>query len=163
MKQEVIDALHKQIEKERDAAITYEALALWCSANDFSGFAEFFKMQVAEEREHAEKLEEHLLDRGVLPILGAVSAPPSNFESLSDIASTALAHEKSNTAGVLEAYEVAVAHKDYPAKLVLEWFIKEQVEEEAWANKMVALVARCSCAGGIYSLDRHIVKELTGE
>jgi len=163
MNQKVIDAIHSQIDKERDAAITYESIYLWCAAHDYSGFAEFFKKQVVEEREHTERLYEHLLDLGVKPMLGATKAPPSNFSNLLEVANAALAHEKSNTAGVLETYEVASAEKDYATKIMLDWFIKEQVEEEVWANKMVTLVSRATCAGAMFSLDRHIVKELMGE
>ncbi|MBN1403860.1 MAG: ferritin [Opitutales bacterium] len=160
MNKKVIDALHSQIEKERDAAITYEALAIWCSANEYPGFAAFFKKQVAEEREHTEKLIQHLLDLGEMPVLGATKAPHSNYKDLLEVAKAALAHEKSNTAGVLATYEVALAEKDYASKIMLEWFITEQVEEEVWANKMVTLVSRASSSNALYNLDRNIINDL---
>ncbi len=162
MNQKVIDALHSQIDKERDASITYDALSIWCSANDFPGFAEFFKKQAEEEREHTEKIIEHMLDLGVMPVLNATKAPPSQFKNLLEVAKAALAHEKANTAGVVETYEIALAEKDYPTRNLMNWFIDEQVEEEVWANRMVTLVERATCAGSIYTLDRHIVKDLTG-
>ena len=163
MKQEVIDAFNAQIAKERDAAVVYESLSIWCAAGDYPGFAEFFEKQAAEEREHVEKLAKHLLDRGAKPVLGALAAPPAEFGGLADIAKTALAHEESNTRGIVATLEAAKAADDYAACNLLNWFVSEQVEEEVWANRMVALVKRATCAGSINSLDRHITKDLTGE
>jgi ferritin len=162
MKKEVIDAFHSQIAKERDASVVYESLAIWCSANDYPGFAEFFRKQAAEERTHVEKFVKHLLDRGEKPVLGALAAPPSEFGGLPDIAKAALAHEESNTRGVVETLEAARAASDYAAGNLLNYFVNEQVEEEVWANRMVVLVTRATCAGSLYSLDRHIASDLTG-
>jgi ferritin len=163
MKQVVIDAFNSQIAKERDASVVYESLSIWCAASDYPGFAEFFAKQAAEERTHAEKLAKHMLDRGAKPVLGALAAPPAQFESLADIAKAALAHEESNTRGVVETLEAAKAASDYAACNLLAWFVNEQVEEEVWANRMVVLAGRATCAGSLYSLDRHIVADLTGK
>ncbi|HNX05455.1 MAG TPA: ferritin [Opitutales bacterium] len=163
MKQEVITAFQKQIEKERDASIVYEAISYWCAAREYTGFADFFKKQSKEEYEHVEKLAEHLLIRGVQPVLGVLNAPPSHFENLAQVAETALAHEQANTRGVLETLEVAKASNDYAALNLLNWFVNEQVEEEAWAGRLVTLMSRITSEGGIYNLDRHIVEDLTGK
>jgi len=163
MKQEVIDAFNSQISKERDASVVYEALANWCAINEYTGFAEFFRKQAGEERTHAGKLAEHLIDRGVMPKLGALDAPPADFDGLPGAAAAALTHEQANTRGVNETLRIATDAGDYAAMNFLNWFVNEQVEEEVWANRMVTLVKRASCAGSIYTLDRHIVKDLTGE
>lgn len=160
---ELLQAIEKQLNRERDAAAVYESLAIWCEANDYSGFAGFFQKQAAEEREHAQKFIQHLLDRGAQPKLGSVGAPPAEFASLVEVAQTALAHEEANTKGILETLDVAHKVKDPAAIGVLNWFVGEQVEEEVWANKMVTLTSRMGNAGQLYSLDRNIVADLTGK
>lgn len=153
--------LSKQADHERFAASAYTALANWCENEDFSGFAEFFHKQAAEELEHAAKFHKHMVDRSTLPMLGALDAPACQFDSLPAAARAALQLEVANTAGIHTAYAMAVDKADYPAQTLLHWFIAEQVEEEAWANKMVTMATRAACSGAILYLDRHIVKALT--
>jgi len=160
MDAELKELLDAQMNHEFLAASAYRALSIWCAAHDFDGFASFFKSQAEEEIEHAEKLMEHLLDLGEFPVLSGQAKPICCFGSLLDTAKMALELEELNTKGIIGVYEKAVAVKAYPTKILMEWFIDEQVEEEAWANKMVTLVERASCAGALYSLDRHIVKDL---
>lgn len=160
MKQTVIEALEKQANHEFTAAHDYRALAYWCEANDYSGFAKFFLEQSAEEVEHAEKIISHLLDRGAHPALLTIEAPRKDYEAIVDIAQMAYDLERANTAGIEAAYEVALAEKDYPAQVMLHWFISEQVEEEAWTAKMLGKTKTAQCSGATSWLDRHIIKEL---
>ncbi len=158
----VVEALEKQLTHELYAANCYLAMAYWCSVNDWDGFAKFFHKQAGEEREHAAKMLNHLVDRAVLPRIGALPAPRHEFPALIEVARTALALERTNTAGINAAYAVALEHKDYPSQVMLQWFINEQVEEEAWCAELIDRVAAANCAGGLAELDRHIVKYLTG-
>jgi ferritin len=102
----------------------------------------------------------HILDRGLAPELAAIAAPKPKFDSLLEVAEQAQTMEQANTAGINQAYEAAVAAKDYPAQVLLHWFIKEQVEEEAWAAEMVDRVQGATCAGSFLDLDRHVEKLL---
>jgi len=68
--------------------------------------------------------------------------------------------EHSNTQGINALYEAALAAKDYPAQVLMHWFINEQVEEEAWSLEMVERVQAANCAGGFSDLDRHIERYL---
>lgn len=156
-----ITALLKQAEHERFASASYLALSLWCEAANYSGFASFFKKQAAEESEHVEKFHEHLLDRGVTPVLCQLAAPRQEFTDLVSVARHAADLEKENTKGIHACYETAVSERDYSSTVMLHWFISEQVEEEAWTEKMLALTQRATCAGALANLDRHITKELT--
>lgn len=156
-----IAALQKQAEHERFASVSYLALSLWCEAANYSGFAGFFRKQAEEEFQHVDKLHDHLLDRGVTPILGTLPAPKQAFTDLVSVATHACELEKENTRGIHACYETAVAENDYPSTVMLHWFISEQVEEEAWTEKMLVLTQRATCAGALANLDRHITKELT--
>lgn len=156
----IIAALQKQAEHERFASASYLALSLWCENASYSGFAKYFKKQATEESEHTNKIHEHLLDRGVMPILSEMPAPKQDFSDLIDCASHAVTLEKENTKGIHICYETAIEVKDHPSTVLLHWFISEQVEEEAWTDKMLTLAQRATCAGALLNLDRHISKEL---
>lgn len=154
--------LNSQAEHERFASASYLALAHWCSDQEYNGFARFFYTQSQEETEHMLKIQNHLLDREVLPVLEALAAPVSTFSNLTLAAQHALKLERENTLGIEKAYAAALDANDYGAQVLLQWFIAEQVEEEAWATKMVTLCRRAECSGAVYNLDRHINKELSG-
>ena len=162
----VVAELQRQMNHEMSAAHAYEALALWCDLQNFKGFARYFINQAAEEHQHARRFMNHLLDRGVLPTLEPITAPQTQFDGLMEVARQAQSMEQANTVGINAAYEVAVRDKDYPAQVLLHWFIKEQVEEEDWADEMVDRVIGANCAGGIQDLDRHLeryLKDTPGE
>jgi ferritin len=152
--------LNRQLNHELSAAYAYLALSAWCATQNLKGFAGFFSKQSGEEREHAGKIMKHILDRGLAPELAAIAAPKPKFDSLLEVAEQAQTMEQANTAGINQAYEAAVAAKDYPAQVLLHWFIKEQVEEEAWAAEMVDRVQGATCAGSFLDLDRHVEKLL---
>jgi ferritin len=159
----VLTELNRQLNHELSAAHAYQGLSIWCAARNFTGFAAFFAKQAGEEREHAEKLIDHVLDRGATPDLAALPAPRNDLGSLLDVALQAQAMEEANTRGINAVFEAALAAKDYPAQVLMHWFINEQVEEEAWCAEMVDRVKSASCAGSLSDLDRHIVRLLAGD
>ncbi|HWW01465.1 MAG TPA: ferritin [Candidatus Acidoferrum sp.] len=159
----LLTELNRQLNQELSAAHSYRALSLWCADQNLKGFARFFAKQVAEEQSHAAKLSGHLIDRGALPELAAIPAPKREFKSLLEAAQHAQAMERNNTQGINEVYEAALGVKDYPAQVFMQWFINEQVEEEAWCLEMVERVQAASCAGGLSDLDRHIERYLGDE
>ena len=163
IKPSVLFELQRQLNHELGAAYSYQALSVWCAEQHFKGFASFFGKQAAEERVHAEKIIQHLLGRGVLPELGSISAPKGRFDTILEAAQHAQSMEQTNTAGINSAHQAAIREADLPAQVLLHWFINEQVEEEAWADEMVARVARAGCPGGLSDLDRHIERYLAGE
>jgi len=162
MEKEVIAALEKQATHELFAAQSYLAMAYWSEVRQYSGFAKFFHLQVAEEHEHAGKILKFLADRDVVPTIGPVESPRNTFAGLLEVARWAYDLERANTAGIHAAYETALRAKDYPSQVMLHWFISEQVEEEAWSDKLVVKVQEATCAGALSSLDRHVMKELRG-
>ncbi len=160
---QVVAELNRQLNHELAAAHSYHALSLWCADENLTGFASFFAKQAVEEREHSQKIADHLLDRDSRPKLEAIAAPKQNFKSLLDVAQQAQAMERANTQGINAVYEAAVTAKDYPAQVLMHWFINEQVEEEAWCLEMVQRVQAASCAGGLSDLDRHIERYLESD
>jgi len=159
----VLTELNRQFNQELSAAHNYRALAIWCEDQNFKGFADYFAKQAVEEDTHAGKIKDHLINRDVAPELTAIPAPKQNFKSLLEVAEQAYAMEQANTQGINAVYEAALAAKDYPAQVLMHWFINEQVEEEAWCVEMVERVQTASCAGGMSDLDRHIERYLSKE
>ena len=161
VKPAVAGELQRQLNHEWSASHSYEAMALWCGQQNFKGFAGFFLKQAGEEREHARKIMGHLLDRSTLPVLSDIKAPKGAFQDLMEIATHAQSLERANTAGVNSAYEVALRERDYPAQVMLQWFVTEQVEEENWADELIDRLTRAQCAGSVAELDRHIERYLS--
>lgn len=160
IKPTVLNELQRQTNHELGAAHAYIALAVWCYDQNFKGFARYFYKQAAEEREHAQKFMDHLLSRGVMPELSDLPAPKTRFGGLIEVARQAQAMERANTAGINRCYEAAMKEGDYPAQVMLHWFIAEQQEEEDWTDEMVERVDQANCAGGLSDLDRHIERYL---
>ena len=156
----VLSELKRQLNHELSAAHSYLALSIWCAAQNLKGFARFFAKQAGEEREHAGKMIDHLVDRGVPAELEKLPAPRQDFPTLLDVAHHAQAMEQANTQGINAVFTAALAAKDYPAQVLMHWFINEQVEEEAWCAEMVDRVKAASCAGSLSDLDRHIERHL---
>ncbi|HEV2211337.1 MAG TPA: ferritin [Verrucomicrobiae bacterium] len=159
----VVSELNRQLNQELSAAHHYRALSLWCADQNLKGFARYFAKQIDEEQQHADKFSKHLIDRGALPELAAIPAPKCEFKSLLEVAQTAQGMERNNTQGINSVYEAALATKDYASQVLMQWFINEQVEEEAWCLEMVERVQAASCAGGLSDLDRHIERYLEAE
>ena len=159
----LLSELNRQLNYELGAAHSYRALSLWCVDQNLKGFAAYFAKQVGEEQVHAEKIAAHLIACSSLPELTAIAAPKQGFNSLLEVAQQAQTMEQANTRGIHAVYEAALAAKDYPAQVLMHWFINEQVEEEAWTNEMVERVQAATCAGSASDLDRHIERLLRNE
>ena len=159
----MLAALQRQLNHELSAAHGYLAMSIWCAAQNLKGFARFFAQQAGEERAHAGKMIDHLIDRGVLAEVETLPAPRQDFPALLDVARQAQAMEQANTQGINAVLTAALAAKDYPAQVLMHWFINEQVEEEAWAAELVDRVKGATCAGSLWDLDRHIEKLLAGD
>lgn len=159
----VIEELSQQFNQELAAAHSYLALSVWCDVRNFKGFGKYFVKQVGEERGHAERIIKHLTDRGVTAEVAGLPAPKQEFKTLLEVAQQAQTLEHANTQGINAVYEAALAAKDYPAQVLMHWFINEQVEEEDWATEMVDRVQAAACAGSLSDLDRHIERYLEQE
>jgi ferritin len=137
MKSEVRDALSEQIKHEFYSSYLYLSMAGSFEVANFPGFAHWMRQQSEEEREHATKIFDFLLDRGEHVQLQSIDQPPYAFRSPLDAFEQALEHEKEITSRIHKLYELSVQEKDYPAEVFLSWFVKEQVEEEKAATEIV--------------------------
>jgi ferritin len=117
------------------------------------------RVQEAEEREHAMKLYDFLLERGGKVLLKAIDAPKTEWKSALEVAEEVAAHEAKVTASIYALYETALKEKDYPAQVMLQWFITEQVEEEKNAGEIVANLKLIEAHGtAVLMLDHRLGK-----
>ena len=117
----VLEALTQQINRELYSSYLYAAMTSYCETQNFKGFANWLTIQAQEEREHAQKLIDHLHDRGCQVRFDAIAAPPHEFESMVDVFSQALSHETQLAEDINKIYDLAVTERDYPAQILLQW------------------------------------------
>ena len=153
------DALNAQISLEQYSAQLYLAMGAHCEGRSFRGFAHWLRVQAQEETKHALKLVDFLLDRCGKLELGAISAPPSDFGTVTQVFEKILEHEKSITVKIGALFELSRAEKDYASEITLQWYVTEQVEEEANVGQIVdQLKAVGEQGGGIWYLDSKMGK-----
>lgn len=131
-------AINKQIQAEMYSANLYLSMAAYCEFKGLKGVANWLRVQYQEETAHALLLLDYLNERGGKVELKTIDAPPSDFGTLTDIFTEVLKHEQKVTDYINKLYEVAIAEKDFAAQIYLQWFINEQVEEEANASEILS-------------------------
>ena len=152
-------AINEQINKELFSAYLYLSMSAYFEDKNLPGFAGWMHVQAEEEYEHAMKFFKHLADRGGRVELKAIAAPQVEWKSNLEVVKQVLEHEQFVTASINTLYDLAVAEKDYPAQVLLQWFINEQVEEEKNAGELVHQVnAVGSSESGLLMLDHQLGK-----
>jgi ferritin len=153
------EAINDQIQAEFDSAYLYLAMSTYCESQNYKGFAHWLKVQNSEEISHAEKLMDYLKERGGKVVLQAIDAPPVEFGSPLNVFERVLTHEQHVTGHIHKLYEVALAEKDYAAQIFLQWFITEQVEEEASASEIVERLKMIpEKSGALLYIDKELGK-----
>jgi len=153
------DAINDQIQKEYHSSYLYLAMAASCEASNLPGAAQWMRVQSQEELAHALKLYDHVVDRGGRVTLQAIPQPPAEYKSALDVFEKVLAHEQLVTAAIHKLYALALKENDYPAQIMLQWFVTEQVEEEKSATEVVEqLKAVGESKTSLMLLDRHLGK-----
>ena len=132
------NAMNEQINKELFSSYLYLSMAAYFEDKNLPGFANWMRLQSDEEREHAMKFYDFILERGGRVQLKAIEAPKSEWDSNLEVVEEVAAHEAKVTTSINELYELALKEKDYPAQVMLQWFITEQVEEESSAAEVLA-------------------------
>jgi ferritin len=153
------DAMNEQINKELYSSYLYLSMAAHFESKNLAGFAHWMRIQEAEEREHAMKFYEFILERGGQVVLKAIEAPATEWKSSLELFRGVAEHEAKVTASINALYELALAEKDYPAQVMLQWFINEQVEEEKNAAEIVANLELIEERGtAVLMLDHRLAK-----
>ena len=126
-----------QIHQELHSHMIYLSMAAFFERSSLRGLAKWFRRQAAGEHEHAMKFYDFLIDRGNAVILHDVAAPQTEFKSVVDVFRVALQQEEMITKSIYAIYELAQKEKDFATVEMLNWFLKEQVEEEDITGEML--------------------------
>lgn len=152
----VAEALEDQINKELYSAYLYLTFADYYEDRGLKGFANWYMIQVQEETDHAKALRRYLLDNDYKPTMEAIAKPDKTFANDLEPLEEGLAHEEYVTSLIHHCYEVAQEAHDIRAMQMLDWFVKEQGEEEANARDMISNMKLFgSDPKGLYDLDRE--------
>jgi ferritin len=131
-------ALFTQLNHEFYSAYLYLAMSAYCSHLEFNGAADWLKLQYEEEHMHATKIYNYLVEQGVQVELQALPKPPSDFGSLLEVFTSSLQHEQAMTARLNNLSDQALKEKDHATYNLLQWFVNEQVEEEATVGGIIS-------------------------
>ena len=155
-------ALNAQMTKEAHASQIYLSYAAWASNQGFEGIANFLFRHAHEERNHMIKILEYILQRGAEVKVSSIPAPPENPININSCFEKIFEHEVDNTKAIYILVKMSFAEEDWATWNFLQWFVKEQIEEETLA---ITLIDKLKMAGGekassyaLYSFDRDLEK-----
>ena len=150
-------AINEQINAEIYSSYLYMSMAAWCDAKQLAGFGHWLKVQAQEEMTHAIKFYNFVNDRGGKVVMTTIQGPETEWESTLALMEGVLAHEQKVTGLINKLMDVAMEERDHASTSFLQWFIDEQVEEEASADEVVGKLKMIEqTQGGIYMLDKEM-------
>ncbi len=153
--------LNAQIAREFAAAHQYTAIAAWYAAETYPRLAKFFYEQADEERGHALKMVDYLLDTGEEVDFGAIDKPRSDFGDHVAPIEAALAQEKQVTVDISALFQVARETNDYRSEQFIHWFLEEQTEEEASMDDLLTVAERTRDVPML--LEEYLARDNPGE
>jgi len=156
-------ALNDQVEREASSSQYYLAMASWAESQGLPGVSEFFYKQSDEERQHMLKLVKYINERGGKAEVRTLNAPPSGWENVKAVFEQLLQHEIAISTSINRLVEICLEEKDFTTQNFLQWYVSEQIEEEAVARTILdKLNLIGDDKGGLYLFDRD-VQNLTVE
>lgn len=157
MTADLLKGLNQHLTLEFRAAHEYLAMSIWLAEHDLPGFATWMTKQSADERMHAQRIIDHLVERDQKVTLPAVAAPPMTWKSAEALCAHVLKNEQDVTASINNLYAMAEKAKDRPATIMLQWFVNEQMEEEAAARAVLGRIRLAGNTGvGLLMIDQEL-------
>ena len=154
-------ALNLQIQIEAESSQIYLAMASWAELQGLAGVSEFMYAQSDEERMHMLKLFKFINERGGHAIASEIDAPNTEFGSNKEMFETLFKHELFVSKSINELVHISLEEKDYATHNFLQWYVAEQIEEEAQARTILDKINLIGDdKGGLYLFDNDI-KQLT--
>jgi len=152
----VEEFLNRQIEREEYSSNLYLSMAVWAEVNALAGVANWLYAQVEEERMHMLKFVKYVNERGGKAIIGAVKQAPSDFENVENLFNAVLKHEQFITNSINEIVAICVEEKDFTTQNWLQFFVTEQIEEEASVQQIIDKL-KLLAGNNLYMFDRDIM------
>ena len=159
LKEELQIALNAQVKMEAESSSKYLAMAAWLDRNGYSNSADFFFTQAEEERGHMLKIFKYISDMGGVAITPEVTNIPQEYPTFRSVFETALEQEIAVSQSISRIVGLTRRHDDYATENFMQWFVKEQIEEEYIARRQVELFDVIGEEGiGRYTIDQEIAK-----
>ena len=157
LKEKMLNALNEQINAEQYSSLLYLSMSAWFQDKGLPGFANWMYVQYQEELTHANKFFNYVNERGGKVELKAIEQMPTEWSGISEVYEATLQHEPHVTTLIDNLVDVALAQKDHATQSFLQWFVDEQVEEEANVKEILDTLKLINGQGnGIFMLDREM-------
>ncbi len=152
----VEEILNAQIEREDYSSQLYLSMASWAENKGFEGVSSWLYAQAEEERVHMLKLIKYVNDRDGIAVIPGIDTPPIDFGDVFTMFDTVLAHEQYISGSINEIVAVCISENDYTTQNWIQWFVTEQIEEEA---SVKAIIDKLKLLGknNLYMFDRDIM------
>ncbi len=159
--EKIQEALNEQVNKEFYSAYMYLAMSAYCNTIGLPGFSNWMRQQYEEESLHVTKMYDYILDQGGRVHLKQIDEPPKEYGTPLDVFEKTLEHEQYVTGLIHKLMDLAIGEKDYATQTFLQWYVTEQVEEEANVNDIVAPLRMVGDdKGGLMMIDQQLAKRL---
>ena len=150
-------ALNKQISAEANSSHLYLAMASWAESRGYEGVSNFFYSQSDEERQHMLKLVKYVNERGGHAHIPEINEPSKMFDCLTHVFQDFLDHEVKVSSLINDLVHICLENRDYTTQNFLQWYVAEQIEEEALARTILdKLKLIGDDKGGLYLFDRDV-------
>ncbi len=157
LSEKIQSALNEQINKEIFSSYLYMAMSMYFESEDLSGAASWMKTQALEELAHADKFMRYVNERGGRVVLEALDKPDTSWDVPLDAFNGALKHERFISASINDLVTLAREEKDFMSDNFLQWFVAEQVEEEASVSEVIRMFKLAGGAGGgLLMIDKEL-------
>ncbi len=157
LSKEIEKALNEQLKIEAESSHHYLAMAVWAETEGYPGIAEFMYQHSDEERLHMLKLVKYINERGGKADISDIAKPKIKLNNIQDVFKSLYEHEVSVTNSINEVVHVCLSNKDYSTHNFMQWYVAEQLEEEALAREILdRLQLIGNDKGGMYLFDRDI-------
>lgn len=156
LKKKIEDICNRQVEREGYSSNLYLSMATWAEVNGFAGTAQWLYAQAEEEKLHMLKFIKYVNERGGHSVIPAFKKPPAEFKNVVELFKEVLKHEEFVTSSINEIVGLTLEEKDFNTHNFLQWFVMEQVEEEA---SVQAILDKLKLLGNnnLYQFDRDIL------
>lgn len=153
----IAEALNKQIRIEAESSQIYLAMACWAEVQGLEGVSQFMYAQSNEEREHMLKLVKYVNERGDHAVITDLVAPKTKYGTFKEMFEELYQHELFVSNSINELVHITLTEKDYATHNFLQWYVAEQIEEEAQAKTILDKINLIGeDRGGLYLFDRDI-------
>ena len=161
LKKTIEKAFNEQVNAETYSAYLYWSMSAALQGMNLPGFANWMRIQAMEEMTHSEKFFKYIVERGGTVTLTAIDGPPTEWKDVEAIFKNVLEHEQKVTGLINGLMDLAMAEKDHASAMFLQWFVAEQVEEEAGAEDLLGkLKVAGTSSPALYMLDKEMAQRV---